>query len=86
MATITLTISHPQLSKTQTLTVPDARLVEFIDNLRNHVYQPPNQTRVQAVDALAANWETNVRRLYKHAKEAADRAALPAPGEIDEAI
>jgi hypothetical protein len=83
MATITLTITHPLLSKTQTITLPDARLVEFVDNLRNHIYAQPAQTRSEAVDTFVANWETNVRRLYRHAKEAADRATLTPPGEID---
>jgi hypothetical protein len=88
MANITFTITHPSLSKTQTITVSDARLVEFIDNLRNHVYGKPGTppavlTRVATVDKLLADLEAEVRRLYKGSKEAADRATLPAPGEID---
>lgn len=88
MASIVLTISHPSLSKTQTITMPDARLVEFIDNLRNHVYGKPGTppvalTRAQAVDKFASEWDVAIRRRYKEAKAIADAATLTPPGEID---
>lgn len=88
MASFVLTITHPQFSKTQTITVPDARLAEFFDNLRNHVYGKPGTppvalTRMQAVDKFAADWAADVNRLHKQAKAAADAATLPAPGDID---
>ena len=86
MASISFNITHPQLSKTVTITVTDARLLEFVDNLRNHYYGKPNSialTRTAAVDKLLADFETKLRNLYKESKSAAERAALPAPGEVD---
>jgi hypothetical protein len=90
MASISFNITHPQLTKTVTITVTDARLLEFVDNLRNHVYGKPGTpptalTRTQAADKLLADFEAEARRLYKQTKAAANAATLPAPGDIDAA-
>ena len=88
MASISITITHPQLTKTVTVTVADARLLEFVDNLRNHFYAkqgtpPVALTRAAAADKLLADLEFEVRNLYRNSKAAADRATLPAVSEVD---
>ncbi len=79
MASFSITATHPQLSTTKTITVTDARMVEFADNIRLGT----NLTRAQAIDGLLADVERYMRERYKRAKEATDRAALVPPGEID---
>lgn len=88
MASISFNITHPNLTKTVTITVADARLLEFMDNLRNHFYGQPGTppvplTRLQTADKLLADFEDKVRRLYKESKAAADRATLAPPPEVD---
>ena len=84
MASISFNVTHPQLTKTVTITVADARLLEFADNLRNATYNTGVVlTRAQAVDRLLEDMARDLRALYKESKAAADRATLPAPGEID---
>ena len=88
MASITVTFTHPQLTRTETLTVPDAKLIEFVDLLRNLNYPqegaplaPP--TRAKAVEYFAQAMIRSVRETYRRLKAQQAVAAVPAPGEID---
>jgi hypothetical protein len=88
MASVSFNITHPQLTKTVTITVSDARLLEFMDNLRNHYYGKPGTppvalTRLETADKFLADFEAEARQLYKASKEAANRATLTPPSEID---
>ena len=95
MASITVTFTHPQLTRTETLTVPDAKLVEFADLLRtlNYPDEVPagspegtpasDPTRAKAIQYFAEGMIRSVRETYKRLKDQEAKAAVPAPGEID---
>jgi len=73
---------------TESITVSDAKLVEFLDYLRTYHYpqegDPPAKiTRVQAATRFAQGMIQGTKDTYKRYKQLSDREALPAPGEID---
>jgi len=85
MASLTITITHPQLTRSTVINTTDARMLEFVDALRTHVYGTPATplTRLQATDTLLNDLSMNARGLYARAKKAeADAAATPIP-DID---
>jgi hypothetical protein len=85
MASLTLTLTHPSLTRSVTITVPDARMLEFVDALRSYVYgtQTAPVTRIQAAETLLNDLAANARAMYARAKQAeADAAVIPI-GEID---
>ena len=85
MASLAITLTHPQLTRSVTITVPDARMLEFMDALRNRIYGTPSApvTRIVAAETLVNDLAANARGLYARAKKAeADAAAVPIP-EID---
>lgn len=85
MASLAITLTHPQLTRSTTITVPDARMLEFMDALRHHIYGQPTApvTRLQAAETLLNDLAANARGLYARAKKAeANAAAAPIP-EID---
>ena len=85
MASITINVTHPQLTRSKTITLSDARLLEFADVLRTHVYGTPAApvTRVQAVDTLLLDMSAQARGLWARAKSAEAAAIASPPPEID---
>lgn len=88
MASVTITFSHPQLTHSETLTVADARLVEFADLLRNYNYPQEGSpaaaiSRAEAINRFAEGVIQSVRITYKGLKDAEARAALTPAPEID---
>ena len=88
MATISIQFSHPQLTHTETLTVPDAKVVEFADLLRNFNYPPEGDppvaiTRAAAITRWCESYLNGVRGYYKRLKEDEAKSQLTPPDEID---
>ena len=88
MASITVTFTHPQLTRTETLTVSDAKLVEFADLLRTLNYPDEGDpladpTRAKAIQYFAEAMIRSVRETFKRLKDQQAKAAVLAPGEID---
>ena len=85
MASLAITLTHPSLTRSVTLTVPDARMIEFMDALRNHIYGTPSApvTRIQAAETLINDMASQARGLYARAKWAEADAAVAPIGEID---
>jgi hypothetical protein len=83
MASLTITITHPQLTRSTIINTTDARMLEFMDALRSHVYgtSAAPVTRLQAADTLLNDLAASARGRYQQAKQAeADAAAIPIPG------
>lgn len=79
MASIEIKITHPNLTRSVTLTVADNRLLEFVDAARTHIYGTPKapKTRIETVDKLLADLANTIRNLYSRAKR--KEAAAPIP-------
>lgn len=92
MASVSIQFSHPQLpsgSRAVTLTVPDAKLIEFADNLIEYKYKGQgvdgaDLTRVQAIDKLMNSTLDGYKQLYRRTKaDALKESNLPDPGDLD---
>lgn len=96
-SSLTITFAHPQLSKSGTINVTDAKLLEFLDLLRNQVYpsvspgldendQPlpaEPMSRADVADAYINGFLESTKAIYRREKDAANKAEVEAPGEID---
>lgn len=85
MATLEVTFTHPALSVTRTLTVTDAKLLEFSDLLRNLNYLPDENgdplSRSAAVTTFADGMIQAAKDAYRRLKQLEATTAI-----VDEEI
>lgn len=87
MASLTVTFTHSALSVERSITVDDAKLIEFADLLRAHHYpldEEGNQiSRQAAIRQFADGMIAAAKDTYKRYKRQENVAAVPEPPEMD---
>lgn len=86
MADFTFTITVGGASATETLNVPDAKAVEFLDLLRTRRYSSAGvnvPTRPQAAQRYARELSLEPVTLYRRLKEEVARIERQAPPDYD---
>jgi hypothetical protein len=69
MASVTVTFTHPQFNRTETLNISDAKMEEL--------------SKGNAIERFAESMIRSVRETYRRLKAQQDIAAVPPPAEID---
>lgn len=92
MATIQVIFTHPNMTLTETLSLPDAKMLELIDLLRNREYpmvpdnsSPPVMQPISRQDAAkqyAQQMLKSPKDTYQRLKRQEDHAAVPPPPDL----
>ena len=87
MATIQVVFTHPNVTLTRTLSLPDAKLIELLDLLRNREYAPTGSPPVPVSRQVAAEMYgdqmlKSPKDTYQRLKRQEDHAAVPPPPDL----
>ena len=87
MAKIEVTYTHPNVTLTETLQLPDAKLLELLDLLRNREYPPEGSppvpiSRQEAAKRYGQQMLKSPQDTYQRLRRQNDHEAVPPPPDL----